>query len=450
MPVLLEYEAKNIFQREGIACPTGKVASTPQKVREIADFVGKPVAIKVQIPVGRRGHAGGIKFADSPKEAEKIAKDIIGKRVLGYIVEKVLVEEKLDIKNEIYLGVVNDRAAKSPAVLVSSEGGMEIEEITSKFPAKLARKNVEIWKGLHEFESRTIVRKAGLPRDLIRGVSGLLYILYWKIYRKYDAISTEINPLCYTDNGLLIAADSRLYIDDNAMYRHSNITPEEYTKWNERERLAHEKGFGYVELNTEGEVACIANGAALGMSAMDYINEATKPGTLACFLDVGGRFYDLAGDAIKFVLTLPNLKAVLIHSYGGVTRAERLAKSICHSLKELTPDIPIFIELSGTGEKGAVDVMKANAPDLRALNIAFEWTSHVVTGTEELSAQKGGIDVLETPVKRVVEWSGYKYQRNPPDWLKPHLDWEKVTRKLMRECLSLRPEPEYQELAKYE
>jgi succinyl-CoA synthetase beta subunit len=446
----LEYEVKDIFRREGIPCPTGRVASTPEEAREVADSMGKPVVLKVQIPVGGRGRSGGIRFASAGEEVEKIAGELIGKEYQGHVVHSILVEERLKIEAEMYLGVINDRAAKAPAVLVSSEGGIEVEEIARRYPEKLARRNVDIWKGLQEFESRVLTKKAGVPRELIRGVSGLLHSLYWNVYRGYDAVYTEVNPLCLTEGGQLVATDARLYIDDNAMYRHGDVSPEEQEKWNERERVAHEKGFGYVELNDQGEVACIANGAALGMSAMDYINEATKPGTLACFLDVGGRFYDLAGDALRLVMTLPNLEAVLIHSYGGMTRAERLAESVCRAIEDVIPRIPIFVELSGTGEKGAIDVMKRSAQRLRELNVAFEWSSHTVSGTEEPSARKVGVDVLETPVKRVVEWIGHEYRRNPPDWLKAHPDWEATTRKLMRECLALRPEPEYQELARYE
>jgi succinyl-CoA synthetase beta subunit len=450
MPTLLEFEAKRIFQKEKIVIPPGDVASTPKKAKEIADDIGKPVAVKVQIPAGRRGRAGGIKFAETGEEAEKIAGEFLGKEFLGHTVRNVLVEEKLKIKRELYLGVINDRAAKAPAVIVSSEGGMEVEEIAEKFPEKISRANVDIWRGLEVFQARNIAKAAGVPAAAIRGVSDILYRLYKDVYRKYDAVYTEINPLCITEDGRLIAADARLFIDDNAMDRHKDIKPYSWEQWNEREKFAHERGFGYVELNTYGEIACIANGAGLGMSVMDFINEATKMGTLACFLDVGGRFYELAGDALKMVSTLPNLKAVLIHSYGGLTRQDILVDGVCRAIKELKPKFPVFIESSGTGEKRAIEVMKRWSPELRKLGVTVEWSSHLVTGTEDPSARKGGVDVIEMPVKRVVEWSGFTYRRNPPDWLPAKPEWEETTRRLMRECLAQRPEEEYRELAKYE
>jgi succinyl-CoA synthetase beta subunit len=449
MPDLLEYEAKRIFENERIPIPVGNVASTPEEAARVADKIGKPVAVKIQIPSGGRGREGGIKFAYSVHETETLAREFLGKPFLGYLVRKVLVEEKLEIEREMYLGVINDRAAKAPTVLLSSEGGMEVEEITERSPEKLARMNINIIKGLQLFQARNLARKAGVPREIIGEVSSILLRLY-KIYRKYDAVYTEINPLCLTKDRRLVAADARICIDDNAMYRHGEIKPETWTQWNEREKIAHEKGFGYVELNTYGEIACIANGAGLGMCVMDYINEATKVGSLACFLDVGGRFYELAGDALKTVLTLPNLKAILIHSYGGVTRQDILAESICRAIEEVKPKIPIFIQLSGTGEKIAIEVMKTKVPMLRDAGITIEWSSHIVTGAEDKSAQRGGVDVIEKPVKRVIEWCGYKYRRNPPNWLRANPNWEELTRTLIKGCLAQRPEPEYQELAKYE
>lgn len=448
MPYLLEYEAKQIFKKEGLTTPEGEVAETPKQVKTIAEQIGKPVVVKIQVPTGRRGRAGGVKFAENADEAEKAASELIGKEFLGHKVNKVLVEEKLSIKKEFYIGVVNDRAAKSPAVLISSEGGMEIEEITQKFPEKLEKINVDIFKGLQVFQARNAARKVGIPAELINSISNILYNLYWRIYRKYDATFTEINPLCLTSDGKLVAADARLSIDDDAMFRHKEITPETEKYLNEREKHAKEKGYVYVELDSNGEIACISNGAGLGMSVMDYVNEAG--GKLACFMDVGGRFYELAGDALKTVLTLPNLKAVLFHVYAGLTRANVIAKGVCEAIKEVKPKIPIFIQVSGTGEKGAVEIMKKESEEFKKMGLIVEWCSHIVTGKESPSSHKGGVDVIETPVKRVLEWCGIKYKRNPPKWLPEHPEWEKATREIMRKTLQLRPEPEYKELAKYE
>jgi len=447
LPYLLEYEAKQIFKKEGLNIPEGDVAETPDQAREIAERIGKPVAVKIQIPTGRRGRAGGIKFAEDGEEAKKVAEELLGKEFLGHKVEKVLIEEKLNVDREIYIGVINDRAAKAPAIIVSSEGGMEIEEVAEKFPEKVAKINVNIFKGLQMFQARNMAKKAGIQREFIRGVSEALYTLYWNVYRKYDAKFTEVNPLCATKDGELVAADARLSIDDDAMFRHKDLKPEADKHLNEREKHAREKGYIYVELDENGEIADISNGAGLGMTIMDLINEAG--GRLACFMDIGGRFFELAGDALKLVLTLPNLKAILFHAYAGLTRADVLAEGACKAIKEVKPKVPIFIQVSGTGEKRAAEIMKREAEEFKKMGLTVEWTSHTATGKEPL-AHKGGVDVIEYPVRRVLEWCGIKYKRTPPKWLPEHKEWEKVTREIMRKNLPLRPEPEYRELAKYE
>ncbi len=450
MPTLFEFEGKRVFEKEGITVPKGKAVTTPKEARETAEMVGKPVVIKVQTPTGKRGKAGGIKFADTPEEAEKLAAEFLGKPFRDFTVKHVLVEEKLDIKQEFYLGAVNDRSAKAPALIVSSQGGMDVEEIARKYPEKMARDNVDILRGLQVYQARNLVKKGGIPAEFSRGVTRFLYRLYWNVYRKYDADFTEINPLVVTGDGRIIAADSRLMINDDAMFRHKDIVPEASKLKNDREIFAAERGFGYVELNPDGDIACVANGAGLGMTVADYINEATKMGTMACFLDVGARFYGLAGDALKLVLQLPNLKAVLFHSYGGVTRADILAESVCKAIKEIKPKIPVFLQVSGIGEKGAIEIMKRESPEFRKAGYTIAWSSHSVNGTEDESAVKGGVDVIEAPVKKCCEWSGHEYNRNPPDWIKPHPEWEETTRRLIRESLAKRPEPEWKALAKYE
>jgi succinyl-CoA synthetase beta subunit len=444
---LLEYEAKRIFGENRIPVPAGAAARTPEEAKGVAEKLGKPVVVKVQIPVGGRGKAGGIKIAETPQEAEEVASKLLGAEFYGHRVGKVLVEEKLDIAKEMYLGITNDDAARKPILMLSSEGGMEIEEIAEKYPERLARMHVDIRYGLHPYQARGLAKRAGVKSPLLSSVGGVLWRLYG-IYRKYDAELTEINPLIITKDRKVIAGDARLNIDDNALHRHADLEAEEVRRLNERERIAREKGFGYVEIDENGEIACIANGAGLGMTSFDYINESGA--TLACFLDVGGRFYDIAGDAIKLVLSLPKLKAVLIHSYGGVTRADLLAESACRALKELKPKIPIMIELSGTGEHRAVEIMKREAAELRKLGVKLEWVNHMTTGDEDEDARKGGVDTMEYPIKKVVEWAGHEYKRNPPDWLKAKPEWEATTRAMMRRMLAERPEESYRRLAKHE
>jgi succinyl-CoA synthetase beta subunit len=444
---LFEYEAKRVFKENRISVPAGEVVESSKGAEDIAEKLGKSVVLKIQIPVGGRGKAGGIKVAETPKEAGEIASKLLGKEFSDHKVEKLLVEEKLDIAKELYLGITNDDAARKPIVMLSSGGGMEIEEIAEKYPEKLASMRVDVRRGLQPYQARGLAKRAGVESPLISSVGGALWRLYG-VYRKHDAELTEINPLIITKDGKAIAGDARLNVDDNSLYRHAELKAEGVKRLNERERIAREKGFGYVEIDERGEIACIANGAGLGMTSFDYITESGA--TLACFLDVGGRFYDIAGDAIKLVLGLPNLKTVLIHSYGGVTRADRLAESACKALKELKPKIPIMIELSGTGEEGAVETMKREAPELRKLRVKFEWLNHTTVGDEDENARKGGVDTIEYPVKKVVEWAGRKYKRNPPEWLPGRPKWEAKTRANMKKMLVERPEERYRRLAGYE
>lgn len=444
---LFEYEAKRVFKENRIPVPAGEVVESSKGAKNIAEKLGKSVVLKIQIPVGGRGKAGGIKVAETPKEAGEIAGKLLGKEFSGHKVGKLLVEEKLDIARELYLGITNDDAARKPIVMLSSEGGMEIEEIAGKYPEKLASMHVDVRRGLQPYQARGLAKRAGVKSPLISSVGGILWKLYG-IYRKHDAALAEINPLIITKEGKAIDGDARLNVDDNALYRHAELKAEEVKRLNERERIAREKGFGYVEIDEKGEIACIANGAGLGMTSFDYITESGA--TLACFLDVGGRFYDIAGDAIKLVLSLPNLKAVLIHSYGGVTRADLLAESACKALKELRPKIPIMIELSGTGEEGAVETMKREAPELRKLGVKFEWLNHTTVGDEDEDAKKGGVDTIEYPIKKVVEWAGHKYKRNPPEWLPERPQWEATTRANMKKMLVERPEEMYRRLAGHE
>lgn len=444
---LLEFEAKRIFKENGIPVPAGKTAETPADAGRIAEELGKPVVLKVQIPVGGRGKAGGIKPAENPAEAERIASKLLGATFYGYRVKKVLVEEKLEVAREMYLGITNDDSVRKPVIMVSSEGGMDIEEIAERYPEKLARMHVDLRLGLQPYQARRLAKRAGVESKLLAQVGGVLWKLY-QVYRRYDAELTEINPLILPREGKAVAGDARLNVDDNSLYRHRGLEAEELRSLNERERVAREKGFGYVEIDPEGEIACIANGAGLGMTAFDLISESGA--TLACFLDVGGRFYDIAGDALKLVLSLPKLRAVLIHSYGGVTRADRLAESACKALKELKPKVPIVVELSGTGESRAAEIMKREAPELRKLGVHIEWLTHLTVGDEGEGARKGGVDTLEYPIKRVVELAGHEYKRNPPEWLPGRKRWEELTRSLVKRELAGRPEEGYKRLAEYE
>ena len=217
----------------------------------------------------------------------------------------------------------------------------------------------------------------------------------------------------------------------------------------ERERFAKERGYGYVEFNFQGEIACAATGAGLAMTSMDLINDIA-PQALAFFLDVGGRFVGSTGDVLELADMFPNLKAILVNRYGGFGRGEIIAESIVKGLLEIRPKVPVMVHLSGSGEKGAIEYFRTWEPKIREAGVVFEWTSQTVTGKESENATKGGIDIIETPVRKVMEWAGYEFKRNPPEWFPQRTDWEGKTRHLIKEALSKRPEEEYRKLAEVE
>ncbi|RLI07795.1 succinate--CoA ligase subunit beta, partial [Candidatus Bathyarchaeota archaeon] len=268
---LLEWEAKEIFRDYGIPIPKGRITSDPMEAREIAEEIGGPVVVKAQIPVGGRGKAGGVRFAETAEEAYEVAKALIGGEVRGVKVERVLVEEKMDIQRELYLGVVIDRGSRSYTVLATSEGGMEIEEVAARTPEKIIRMTIDPVEGFRVHHARWMVKQIGLiGRDLLRG-SDILLRLY-RLAVEMDAELTEINPLALTSRGL-IAVDARLNIDDNALFRHQTLLERfgesELLDLTEREREARKLGLTYVEL--DGDIGIIGNGAGLTMATLDTV-----------------------------------------------------------------------------------------------------------------------------------------------------------------------------------
>jgi len=445
---LLEFEGKGILSKIGIKVPKSAVLSSPNQVEEVEKNLGFPVAIKVQVPRSGRGKAGGINFASSRGELETLVKRFLGSDFQGSTIHKLLVEEKVNIKKEFYVGVTDNRATSSPTAIVSSEGGMDVEEVAAKHPDKVAKMTFSIRKGLELYKARNLAKKAGVKREHI-GKVGLHLRRLWRVYREYDAQLAEINPLALNDKDEFVAIDARVILDDNARFRHRDIQPEVDQDLNERERFAKEKGYGYIEFNPQGTVACAATGAGLGMTVMDLINEAA-PNILTFFLDIGGRFAGSTGDVLKIATNFPSVKAILIHRYGGFARGQEIAESVTQGLLEVKPKIPVIVQLSGSGEKGAIEVFKKMEPKLKEAGVTFEWSSHITTGREGEFAKKGGIDVIEGTVKRLLNLAGYKYERKPPPWLQERKDWEEVTRNTVRTALKNRPEEEYRELSTVE
>lgn len=444
---LMEYQAKNIIKEYGFQVPPGEVVKSAKEAREVALKFGK-VVLKAQIPSGGRGKRGGIKIAETPQEAEKLAEELLLKKMNGFTVQELLVEEFVSLEKEYYLGVTDSREIRSPVAIVSSRGGIDVEEMSEKYAKSIAQEGYSLRLGFRQFQAREMARKAGIDQSYLVNIGNLLQRLT-NLCHDYDMELVEVNPLGVSKDGKLLALDVKMIVDNDALFRHKDLADTSTEGLNERQRFAKEKGYGYVEFNTYGEIACAATGAGLGLTSMDLINDVA-PNAIAFFLDVGGRFVGSTGDVFKIAQMFPNLKAILVNRYGGFGRGQIIAESMIQGLLEVKPKIPVMLSLSGSGEKAAIEYFKQMEDKVLAEGITFEWTSHVATGKETQCARKGGVDVIEYPAKRVLEWAGYKYERRPPSWFSERRDWEEKTRKLIHEAMGKRPEKEYQDLSKVE
>lgn len=338
----------------GIPVPKGEVASSPQEVRRIAEKLGSPVVIKAQILVAGRGKAGGILFAETPEEAEKISRNLLGKKIKGCVVKKVLVVEKVQFEKEYFLSITVDRDNRVYCFLVSRRGGVNVEELAKKHPEDLLRVNINPLVGLLDYQIRKILSFLSLTSNQKKDLYKIIKAMY-EIMRKYDCELVEINPLAVTTRGDLIALDTRMIIDDNSKYRHPDIEEpeEEYTEY---EKIAKEKGFSYVEL--DGDIGVIGNGAGLTMATMDLVFH--YGGRPANFLDIGGGARaERVKEAVKVLLQHPRVKVILVNILGGITRCDEVAKGIVAAVKEASVEKPIFVRMMGTNEEEGKRILRS-------------------------------------------------------------------------------------------
>ena len=351
---LHEYQSKLRFAEFGIPIPQGKVAHDPQQVYEIAKELDRPVVVKAQVLTGGRGKAGGVKLAQTPEEAQQHADAILGMTIKGHKVLKVLVDPASDIKAEIYLGVTNDRAARKPVIMASAEGGMDIEEVNRVSPEKIIREHIDPFLGLRDYQIRNLAYGIDLPRDLWKQFIGIARALY-RAYVESDATLAEINPLIIDGDGNLLAVDGKMSIDDSALYRHADLAEMRDTSAEPTaETEARAAGLSYVKL--DGEIGCMVNGAGLAMATMDM----TKlfGGSPANFLDIGGGARaDKVAAALRIIASDPNVKAILVNIFGGITRADEVARGILEALDEVKVDLPLVVRLVGTNEEEAHTIM---------------------------------------------------------------------------------------------
>jgi len=346
---LFEYEAKAIFARYDIPTPSGGLATSPTEARDIAIKINKPVAVKAQVLVAGRGKAGGILFARSPEEAEKAAEKLFNMEIKGVKVQGVWVEEKVAVKKELYFSVTVDRSNRCYVAVASSEGGVEIEEVAAKAPEKIVKVFIDPVYGFRPYNARQVAKRLGYSGAQMLDLASIL-LKHYQLTVEHDAELAEMNPLIEKPDGKFVAADTRIIVDDNALYRHPELKerPLEEAELTPQELEAQKSGLAYVKL--DGDIGIIGNGAGLVMATLDAIQ--LYGGSPADFLDVGGgASADMMAVALNIVLSDPRVKVVFINILGGITRCDEVANGILESRKRVGFTKPMVIRLVGTNEE---------------------------------------------------------------------------------------------------
>jgi succinyl-CoA synthetase beta subunit len=359
-----EYQAKQIFKKYGVPTPRGIVATTPDEAVEAAKELGGNIwVVKAQIHAGGRGLGGGVKLAKSIDEVRTLADEILGMTLVthqtgpeGKLVQKVYIEEGADIQDELYLGVVLDRAKEMPVIMASTEGGMEIEKVAEETPEKIIKVAVDPAIGFQGFHGRELVFGLGITdkneqKKFIDFASKL-----YTVYMDNDAELIEINPLIKTGSGDFLALDGKMGFDDSALYRHPDIEAmRDISEEDPDEREAAQYGLSYVAL--DGEIGCMVNGAGLAMGTMDTINY--MGGTPANFLDVGGKANaETVAKGFEIILKNPNVKAIFVNIFGGIVRCDRIANGILEATKMVDVNVPVVVRLDGTNAAEAAEILK--------------------------------------------------------------------------------------------
>ncbi|HYY63942.1 MAG TPA: ADP-forming succinate--CoA ligase subunit beta [Gaiellaceae bacterium] len=358
---LYEYQGKELFRRFRIPTSEGRLASTPAEARAAAEELGGQVVVKAQVLTGGRGKAGGVKLADSPEDAQQKATEILGLDINGHIVRRLWIERVSEIAKEYYLSVTFDRGEKKALFMLTTEGGVEIEQVAEESPEKLARLHVDPLEGHQPYQARRLVYGAGIDdpseQKQVLDIIGKLY----ECFVGTDAMLCEINPLIVRPEGEVRALDSKLTVDDNALYKHPDVAamhdPESVPP---EERAAREKGVTYVKL--DGEVGILGNGAGLVMSTLDVI--ALAGGRPANFCDLGGGG-DAQGvvDALEVITADPQVRSIFFNIFGGITRTDEVARGILAALDRMKIEHPIVVRLDGTNAEDARELLAEAGPE---------------------------------------------------------------------------------------
>ncbi len=370
-----EYQAAEVLARHGVPVNSGAVATSVDEALAVAEpfTASGPVAIKAQVHTGGRGKAGGIKLARTPDEIRAAADAILGLDIRGHVVQKVLVVPAVDIAQEFYLGVVLDRPRRRNVLMASAEGGVDIEEVARERPEKIVRALGDPFLGLHPYQARAVGFALGLPADKVNGFAAIALKLY-NAYVAEDATLAEINPLILTGSGEWLALDSKMSFDDNALFRHPETEAlRDMAEENATEIEARQHGISFVKL--DGNIGCIVNGAGLAMATMDAVK--LHGGEPANFLDVGGgASADQVATAFGLVTADPNVRAILINIFGGITRGDVVAQGITEALKKVDVQVPIVVRLSGTNAEEGRELLAAAG--LTAVDTMDEAAAQVV------------------------------------------------------------------------
>jgi succinyl-CoA synthetase beta subunit len=361
---LLEYQGKQLFARHGVPVPQGAPAATVEQAVAAADELGYPCVVKAQVLIGGRGKAGGIKLAGDRTEAEEHARAILGMDIRGFTVHEVWVERASDIGAEYYASIVFDRAAKKPLVMLSTQGGMDIEEVAERDPTAIAKLHVDPLLGFQDFHARRLAFDAGVDADVVRGVGALLSKLY-DAFAAEEAMLVEVNPMIVTGDRSVVALDAKVTLDDNALFRHpDNAELRDVSGEDPQERMARERGLTYVKL--DGNVGILGNGAGLVMSTLDVVAQAG--GSPANFLDAGGGAKaEEITSAVEVILSNDAVTAVLFNIFGGITRCDEVARGLIEAFDQVKPDVPFVVRLDGTNDKeGRALLADAQLPNVHA------------------------------------------------------------------------------------
>jgi succinyl-CoA synthetase beta subunit len=357
---LYEYQGKQLFARFGIPVSDGRLATTPEEARAAAEEIGGPVVVKAQVLTGGRGKAGGVKLAKDPAEAEARARDILGLDINGHVVRKIWIEQASDIAKEYYLSITFDRGTKQPLFMLTTEGGVEIEQVAEENPDALSRLHVDPLEGFQPYQARRLIYGAGIedPSEQKQLLS-IIEKLY-KCFVESDAMLTEINPLIVTPDGEVRALDSKFTVDDSALFRHPDIAEmRDVEAADPHERLAREKGVTYVKL--DGEVGILGNGAGLAMSTVDVV--VVAGGRPANFCDLGGGG-DAQGvvDALEVITSDDQVRSIFFNIFGGITRGDEVARGILTALEQMKIELPIVVRLDGTNAEEGRRLLTEAAP----------------------------------------------------------------------------------------